>query len=39
MGMVRSTFVLNKQGIIQYALFDIHPRGHAAGMLELVQGL
>lgn len=39
MALVRSTFILDKQGIIQYALYDILPKGHAVDMLELVQGL
>ena len=39
MTLARSTFILDKQGIIQYALYDIPPKNHAAEMLELVQGL
>lgn len=39
MGLVRSTFILDKQGIIRYALYDIHPKEHAADMLELVKCL
>ncbi len=37
--MVRSTFIIDKQGIIQHALYDIRPKGHAADVLDLVQGL
>ena len=39
MALLRSTFIIDKQGIIQYALYDVRPKGHAADMLELVQGL
>jgi peroxiredoxin Q/BCP len=39
MGLVRSTFVIDKQGIIRYALYNIHPKEHAAGVLELVRGM
>jgi len=39
MGIVRSTFIVDKDGKIRHALYDIKPKGHAARMLELVQGL
>jgi peroxiredoxin len=39
MGIVRSTFVVDKQGVIRHALYDVKPKGHAAQVLELVQGL
>jgi len=39
MGLMRSTFILDKQGIIQTALYDIHPKDHATEILELVKGL
>jgi len=39
MTLVRSTFIIDKQGVIQYALYNVHPKEHAADMLELVQGL
>ena len=39
MGIVRSTFVVDKQGVIQHALYDVKPKGHAAHILELVQAL
>lgn len=39
MGIVRSTFVVDKQGMIRHALYDIKPKGHAAQVLELVRAL
>jgi peroxiredoxin Q/BCP/two-component system osmolarity sensor histidine kinase EnvZ len=39
MGIVRSTFIVDKEGRIRHALYDIKPKGHAAQVLELVQGL
>lgn len=39
MGIVRSTFIVDKTGKIRHALYDIKPKGHAAQVLELVRGL
>jgi len=39
MGIVRSTFIVDKGGKIRHALYDIKPKGHAAWILELVRGL
>jgi thioredoxin-dependent peroxiredoxin len=39
MGIVRSTFVVGRDGVIRHALYDIKPKGHAAEVLELVRGL
>jgi thioredoxin-dependent peroxiredoxin len=39
MGIVRSTFVVDKGGVIRHALYDVKPKGHAAHILELVQAL
>ncbi|MCG6860033.1 MAG: peroxiredoxin [Chromatiaceae bacterium] len=39
MGIVRSTFVVDKGGKIRHALYDIKPKGHAAEILELVRNL
>ena len=39
MALVRSTFVIDKQGIIQSARYNVSPRNHAAEMLELVRAL
>jgi len=38
-GIVRSTFVIDRAGIIRHALYDVKPRGHALQVLELVQAL
>ncbi len=39
MGILRSTFVIDKQGIIRHALYDVKPKGHAQAVLELVRSL
>lgn len=39
MGILRSTFVIDKGGIVRHALYDVKPKGHAAEVLELVKGL
>jgi peroxiredoxin Q/BCP len=39
MGILRSTFVIDKQGIIQHALYDVKPKNHASEVLELVRQL
>ncbi|TAH45302.1 MAG: peroxiredoxin [Betaproteobacteria bacterium] len=35
----RSTFIIDKQGTIRHALYDVTPRGHAATVFELVKKL
>lgn len=39
MGIVRSTFIVDKSGTIRHALYDVKPKGHAAQVLELLRGL
>jgi peroxiredoxin len=39
MGIVRSTFVIDKQGQIVEALYGVAPEGHAAAMLERIKSL
>lgn len=39
MGIVRSTFIVDRQGLVRHALYDVKPKGHAAQVLELVQAL
>lgn len=39
MTIVRSTFVIDKEGIIRHALYDVKPKGHAASVLELLKTL
>ena len=38
-GIVRSTFIIDRQGLLQHALYGVSPRGHAAEVLNLVKGL
>lgn len=38
-GIVRSSFIIDKQGVIRHALYDVKPKGHAAQILQLVQEL
>jgi peroxiredoxin Q/BCP len=35
--IVRSTFVIDSQGVVRHALYDIKPRGHVAEVLQLVK--
>ena len=37
MGIVRSTFVVDRQGIIRQAMYDVKPKGHAAQVIDLVR--
>lgn len=39
MGIVRSTFIIDRQGIVRHALYGVNPKGHAAEVLELVRKL
>ncbi|EGV34008.1 alkyl hydroperoxide reductase/ Thiol specific antioxidant/ Mal allergen [Thiorhodococcus drewsii AZ1] len=39
MGIMRSTFVVDKDGLIRHALYDIKPKGHAARILDLIRAL
>ncbi len=39
MGIVRSTFIVDADGVIRHATFDVKPKGHAAAVLERVRGL
>ncbi|MBK1716251.1 peroxiredoxin [Thiocystis violacea] len=39
MGIVRSTFIVDKQGLIRHALYDVKPKGHAVQVLEMVRAL
>jgi peroxiredoxin len=36
-GVVRTTFVIGQDGIIRHALYDVTPKGHAEGVLELIR--
>ncbi|MEW7974865.1 MAG: peroxiredoxin [Candidatus Thiodiazotropha endolucinida] len=37
MGILRSTFIIDKTGIIREALYDVKPKGHATQVLEKVK--
>jgi thioredoxin-dependent peroxiredoxin len=39
MGILRSTFIIDKSGIIRHALYDVKPKGHAAQVLELIASM
>ena len=39
MGVVRSTFIIDKHGLVRHAIYDVKPKGHAEQVLELVRGL
>ncbi|TCV90758.1 peroxiredoxin [Sulfurirhabdus autotrophica] len=39
MGIVRSTFIIDKQGVVQHAFYGVNAKGHAAEMLKLVKVL
>jgi peroxiredoxin len=36
---VRSTFVIDRKGLLRHALYGVSPRGHADEVLELVEGI
>jgi peroxiredoxin Q/BCP len=35
----RSTFIIGKDGLLRHALYGVHPRGHAAQVLQLIKGM
>jgi peroxiredoxin Q/BCP len=37
--LIRSTFIIDKQGVVRHALYDVPPKGHAAEVLKLVKQL
>jgi peroxiredoxin Q/BCP len=39
MGIVRSTFVINKDGILTEAMYGVNADGHAQAMLDLVNNI
>lgn len=39
MGIARSTFVIDKAGVIRHALYGVTAKGHAEAVLELVRAL
>ncbi len=39
MGIVRSTFVIDKKGVLAEAMYGVDPNGHAEAILEIVKGI
>ncbi|HZP91759.1 MAG TPA: peroxiredoxin [Burkholderiales bacterium] len=37
--IVRSTFIIDKRGVVRYALYGVPPRGHADDVLDLIKEL
>lgn len=37
--IVRSTFIIDKAGILRHAFYDVNPKGHAAEIYELIKKL
>jgi peroxiredoxin Q/BCP len=37
--LIRSTFIIDKQGVIRHTLYDVSPKGHAAMVFQLVKQL
>jgi peroxiredoxin Q/BCP len=35
----RSTFIIDKRGILKHALYGVSPRGHAAEVLDLIRNM
>lgn len=38
-GVARTTFIIDKQGVVRHVLRDVSPRGHAAEVFNLVRNL
>jgi peroxiredoxin Q/BCP len=36
--ILRSTFIIGRDGTLKQALYGVHPRGHAAQVLQLIKG-
>lgn len=37
--VVRSTFIIDRQGIVRHAMYGVTPKGHAAAVLNLIRQL
>lgn len=37
--LIRSTFIIDKHGILRHAFYDVMPKGHAAEVFQLVKQL
>lgn len=38
-GVARTTFIIDKQGVVRHVFRDVSPRGHAAEVLKMVRNL
>ncbi|MSQ69738.1 MAG: peroxiredoxin [Betaproteobacteria bacterium] len=38
-GIVRSTFIIDKRGVVRHALYNVSPKGHAAEVFGMVKEL
>jgi len=38
-GVVRSTFIIDRKGVLRHALYGVNPRGHAQEVLKLLKRL
>lgn len=38
-GIVRSTFIIDRKGVLQHALYGVNPRGHADEVLGLIRSI
>jgi thioredoxin-dependent peroxiredoxin len=39
MGIVRSTFIIDKQGVVRHAFHGVTPKGHAVEILNIIKDL
>jgi len=39
MGIVRSTFIIDKKGVVRHAFYGVTPKGHALEVLNLIKQL
>jgi peroxiredoxin Q/BCP len=39
MGIVRSTFIIDTEGVVRHAIYNVTPKGHAEDILEMVKAL
>lgn len=39
MGIVRSTFIIDKDGVLRHAQYGVSPKGHAAEILNMIKEL
>ncbi|MBI4195394.1 MAG: peroxiredoxin [Betaproteobacteria bacterium] len=38
-GVLRSTFIIDRKGVLKHALYGVSARGHAVDVLDLVRGM